>query len=490
MHRKRLNLRRRRCARTPSTPLFLLCLASAPACDSKDEAPAKEAGTAKSDGPTTPPREVPTRVADPSPASPVAEPSTAKFDPFANSNGDALPPDYTGPRYTLNHAYPSEPPPAPATPPWRAALKGEPISADNAVAYVEALKDYIADQGIATLVNDYTAWDPEAAHWYAAPWIANKVPTPKESWPGREPIQGSYPGPGFDQRTYPTLKGAMQDYVAVYYDPTAAVTLGQTFTPDPMNPKPGAQFHEGAIIVKLALTTASPEQWPVMKGSTQSKVFVPPSAETSASTGPKAPVLTDVWALQFDLIVKDAVTAPKTGWVFATLVYDRDAKGDTTWDKMVPLGAMWGNDPEINSAKDPSAPLAETVVNPAAPAYAKITLGWGGRLSGPNDAARLAGKDGERISSCMSCHGTAEYSRGPSTGLADLVPPKDEPGSDTWMQWFQDRPGTQPQTPGDTALDYDMVLRQALLNYETLTSKPGASDRFAAHMTALLRRGK
>ena len=94
-----------------------------------------------------------------------------------------------------------------------------------------------------------------------------------------------------------------------------------------------------------------------------------------------------------------------------TLVYDSAASGDI-WDKMVPLGVEWGNDPEATSA---DMPLRENWINPKAPQYSTQTLGWGGRLSGPNDGARnniavngVVMKN-EPDSGCISCHSTAQW---------------------------------------------------------------------------------
>jgi hypothetical protein len=402
---------------------------------------------------------------------------SGRHNPYADNNGDQLPPGYTGPRYRLNHDYPTSAPKPPADPPWIVALNGQPISQANAVAYVQALKDYIAPD-MQVLVDDYANWDPIKRHWYDQPWIALKI----GNWPGREPIQGTYPGPGFDSTTYPDLKNPMQDYVAVYYNEIAAHTLNQIWQrPNPYSPNPAsAQFAEASIVVKLALTTASGDDWPPMKGSSKSQVFVPPFDGSSPT-----PKLTDVYVLQFDLIVKDSKTAPKTGWVFATLVYDKDAPGKTTWEKLVPLGAMWGNDPNVNSTVNPDAPLAETVVNPAAPAYSKITLGWGGRLSGPNDdaAGQISGQF-QRFSSCMSCHGTGEIAQG------NLVPLAEMPGSPQWMQWFQDRSGTQPQDPGQIALDYDMVSSQALTNWGAAKGTPEGLRRLDRKVKMLRARGR
>ena len=65
----------------------------------------------------------------------------------------------------------------------------------------------------------------------------------------------------------------------------------------------------------------------------------------------------------------------KTGWVFSTLVYDSNASGNSVWDRMVPLGAIWGNDPNVNSAKYSKEELMENYINPHAPAWTKVTLG-------------------------------------------------------------------------------------------------------------------
>lgn len=136
-------------------------------------------------------------------------------------------------------------------------------------------------------------------------------------------------------------------------------------------------------------------------------------------------------------------------------------------------------------------PLAETWSNASAPLYAKETLGWGGRLSGPNDGAVDTNAAVQRssggltpftgryaMSSCMSCHGPAEYrtesfllpvsstceedSCIPETATCSGDSCTADPngnrlvyfaaGSTDFMNWIQDRPGTVPQYQGSTAL--------------------------------------
>ena len=96
--------------------------------------------------------------------------------------------------------------------------------------------------------------------------------------------------------------------------------------------------------------------------------------------------------------------------------------------------------------------------------------------------------DNEPDSSCMSCHGPAEWQPEKHAMLSFLLPsfpnpatgpnnppfklcPKGKgknltficspaPGSPDWSRWFQDRNGTEPQDPntGSIATDYDMVF--------------------------------
>jgi len=223
----------------------------------------------------------------------------------------------------------------------------------------------------------------------------------------------------------------------------------------------------------------------VTNGAAQWPLFL---AIPEVKPGPTA--VPNGYVMQFDIIVKDSVSAPKTGWVFSTLVYNANAKGNDAWDKMVPLGAMWGNDPDVNSAVRPTVPLKENWINAAAPKYSKQTLGWGGRLSGPNDGARHDIQVGTTVmknapdSSCMNCHSPAQWQPTEYKMVTLLMPsypnpnpgppfktcpdgkPNDPyicspaPGSADWMRWFQSHPRTEPLDPstGSIAADYDMVF--------------------------------
>lgn len=77
--------------------------------------------------------------------------------------------------------------------------------------------------------------------------------------------------------------------------------------------------------------------WPVTNGAAKWPLYL--SIPESATPQNPPRVITG-YIIQFDIIVKDTASAPETGWVFSTLVYDVDAPGKDAWDKVVPLGAM------------------------------------------------------------------------------------------------------------------------------------------------------
>lgn len=155
---------------------------------------------------------------------------------------------------------------------------------------------------------------------------------------------------------------------------------------------------------------------------------------------------------------------------------------------MVPLGAMWGNDPDVNSAKEPTKELKQTYINPKAPAWTKVTLGYGKRMSGPFDIAvkynvEVDGKviKSLRSSSCLSCHGTSSYIPSDYSMNTFFYPAYKHdkmpwkmytPGSSEWNEWFQNRWGDVPQSKNKDAiaLDYSTFLEAVLMNYAATLS--------------------
>ncbi len=406
--------------------------------------------------------------------------TAATQNPFANSQVSP-PPNYKGPVFQLSHAYPKSVP-TPAMP-WRDTLNGQPISKGTAGAYANALRQAVSAD-VQVLVAKYPEWNAAKRGWYNQPWLSGI----------REPIHGMFsatqtPGSLFNDKTLTV--NSVNNFAAVYYNATAAVALGNFWGATAMTPNlttQAAQFPEGSLIIKLAFTQVTAAQWPVMNESPSWQIFSTwfDDDGNPASTNTLFPVQ----LMQIDVIVKDTTAAPKTGWVFTTLVYDNGVSG-SFWDRMVPLGAMWGNDPDVTSSDQPGtqAPLNETWINPAAPAYSKATLGWGNRLSGPNDGSVQAanqyidpatGQNGTvpvANSSCMSCHSPAQWQMQsfllPGTMNSSHVYYMAVPSSPEWMRWFQDRSGTQSMDANSFALDYDMMFAfKALPHWAAATGQP------------------
>lgn len=426
------------------------------------------------------------------------ESSNSPIDPFINSSLPNPPKkEYSGPLFQLRHDYPSQLPP-PVSFPWEEVTGNGPITPKNALAYVKALKKYVSSD-MKKLLFHYDQWNPLAESWWESIWLGTE----------REPIHGLYVGSGFPAGTLPDQNLNLTTYVFTLYDERAAVTLGNiwgsnyegAFSPNLTNP--GAQFAEGSVIIKFAFVTSCGADWAPMKGAAVWQAYTPlnesngsgnnPSQSSCPNNGsdgsPTNPALTNLYLMQFDIIVKDSRAAPETGWVFSTLVYDKDAEGEDAWDKMIPLGATWGNNPDvINTSPEALTPpvaisskLTQNYINLNAPAYATATLGWDGRLSGPNDGAVVTpawagGKyypKGLASVGCLGCHSNAQYKQKsfllPTTTYPPTTPNVPgssasalllyEPGSQGWMKWFQNRSGAEPMDPGPNqiGLDYDMV---------------------------------
>lgn len=426
----------------------------------------------------------------------------AKATPFQTNNG-LIPPKsaYSGPYFQLSKDWPQKPLP-PGDTPWQRAIHGQRITPQNAYAYTEALKAYVSANARHLILN-YATWNAAQAGWFNEPWLGSE----------REAIHGTYPAGEFGPSIFPGtgLRTTFATHVLTYYDAKAAYTAFKLWGTTAMMPNvqtQNAQFEEGSVIVKAALfASEDPAKplnwWDAMQGAAVWPLYIGTGAEATNSH-PTHPKVMPGYVAQFDIIVKDSKSSPQTGWVFTTLVYDKDAPGRDAWDKMVPLGAMWGNDPNVTV---PGQPLHENWINPKAPKYSTQTLGWGGRLSGPNDGATnniaVNGKVllNEPDSSCMSCHSPAEWNVKQHKmdsfilpSFQNLKPPpafqpcgdngkpdpngsnicSPAPASADWMTWFQSRSGTQPKDKTSVALDYDDVFAfKALPLWWNAVAPPG-----------------
>jgi hypothetical protein len=181
---------------------------------------------------------------------------------------------------------------------------------------------------------------------------------------------------------------------------------------------------EGSVVVKLLFSQADPTEIPYLKGSPSltANVATPsggasgcvPVSETHRAKG-------TVRLVQVDFAVKDS-RAAKTNWYFGTFAYRNEAPGKTAWKKLVPVGVTWGNDPDLSDtlAAGGQKPTESIVLNKF---QFTRDFGRGGRMNGPLD---------NPVSTCMSCHQTAQ-----KPNSADLAPAASVPWA-TAKCWFRD----------------------------------------------------
>jgi|GEM_PF-829526 hypothetical protein len=433
--------------------------------------------------------------------------------PFADNN-EIYPPDsiYSGPFFKANYDYPKSV--APQEYPWEKITKGKAITKENASEYIMSIREYIKD-AMAVMINEPTNW-PSSEYrkdWYNMGWSAQTYE--KLGWDGLESVYGTMTGQVLKNDVFKDygFEGPMQNHALVYYNDVASLSLDKLWKSNdesgfyPEYTTEAAQFKQNAIIIKAAGTTATAEDWNIMEGAGTFPIY------REMEFGPlkgKGPVLQDLAWIQFDIIIKDTIASPETGWVFSTFIYDKKSTGKTTFDRLELLGVSWGNDP---GKMDTTEVLAETYLNPDAPEYYKANIGYGDRLSGPIDVALVGGikADGTpdsvfvldengkaaggksylhfRASACMSCHGTATF-----PPQNDFYPsPKQNlvytdtlynPLSKGWENYYQNRSGNEimPALDGEQkatmALDYDLFMQFALNNsrlsgnYQNKPEKP------------------
>jgi hypothetical protein len=352
---------------------------------------------------------------------------------FANTI-DTIPAGWTGPVFQLSKDYPAAP--APADPkPWKAFdFKTQPEQ------YVRAVLAYCREGNEAV---DWAGQNNAVRKWYHAPGLV-------KGNNGREFIHGLTRELTSQPKVLaPTQTQAWTNWAVGLYNPVAARTLGQVWQ-GPAAPNPeGVKFDDGAVGVKLLFTTAPTDQVPFLANSKewQANVSLPGTNDRS----PRA-----VRLLQVDVAVRDDRADATTGWVFGTFMYQSDAGGATPFDHLVPVGLMWGNDPDLTPAKAAAgAKPKESWINPASKSP---HVGWLGRLNGPVD---------NPISSCLSCHARAGN---PQTN--DLVFAANATDAEK-LAFFTNVKAGEPFTPGVKSFDYSLQLGIGVRNFPGAPPGPG-----------------
>jgi hypothetical protein len=323
--------------------------------------------------------------------------------------------------------YPPEMPPAEDYPWLKVDFRSDPT------AYMRAVLAYVTEGNVEV---DWKVQDNAVRKWYHAPWMhfaAN----------GREPIHGLT-----SERTSRPLelheaqKKSARNWAVGFYNAPGGYTIGQVWKSPTQPNAQAARFPVGTVSAKLLFTEADETLVPYLKGS----------KEWWAAIDRDGKPPTRMRLLQLDVAIRDERANETTGWVFGTFIYLGDEPGENAFDRLVPVGLAWGNDPQLTKeAFEKGARPTEGWLNPRVEAmFASLprkSLGFRGRVNGPVDNPR---------SSCISCHSMA-MDNGQFAGTLEMIP---RAGSGEYRVglWFRNRKPDQAFIRGRYSLDYSLQL--------------------------------
>lgn len=359
------------------------------------------------------------------------------------------------------------------------------------LAYVMAVRDYIFDGNIrgGSVDGDFIFQENTAGlDWYHVPW---------QHWGplGREGHHGlTREGPLGAHTLAPSQNQTSSAYAVGFYNGPGGFAIGRVWPspdegPDLSSMIAGEGFPEGTVVGKFLFTVLGDDQVPWLANPLQWRAYVYecdiPTAEPCPQdlTGDEPHLTQRVNLLQMDIMVKDGRAGEAADWVFGTFAYNgtlpdghaysdacADIEGDgRKWCNLMPVGVMWGNDPDVRDVAFNDAPT-ETIVNddleetwinrdPDLPA---MHLGFNSRLNGPAD---------NPTSSCMSCHSTGQYpvvsAIMPWLNHPPVpIPEEDTEASDEWMRWFRNfRDGEAFDEGRAISMDFSMQLAKSVENY-------------------------
>ncbi|MCW3463040.1 hypothetical protein [Chitinophaga nivalis] len=344
-------------------------------------------------------------------------------------------------------------------------------------AYMQAVLHYCLE---GNLDVDFKVQDNKVRKWYHAPWLHVTLN-------GREYHHGltrERPVPPFELNKKQNV--GLENWAVGFYNPPGGYTIGKVWESDSIPALQLADFPEGTVSFKLLFTTGTPDKIPFLKGSKEWTANIYPCNPQSGTPAQQAAckakrIDSTVRLLQIDIAVKDK-RAGEAGWAFGTFIYDAGKGGTTVWDKIVPVGLMWGDDSNVDTLINKEGAfinpkLQETVLNAdlieitAATNNLKAYLshhGLGGRLNGPVD---------NPISSCISCHSKAAVTDfGSPAPLANFKLTRKTFTVAAFQEYFSPiKGGTGPLTfEGQTynKLDYSLQLAAGIRNfYQSLIDK-------------------
>jgi hypothetical protein len=325
--------------------------------------------------------------------------------------------------------------------------------------YLLAVRDYIFEGNIeqAGVANDFYLEDNKVRRWFHVPWQ-------HYGRQGREGIHGlTKEGPVNPFVLDSLQKDKWQTYAVGFYNAPGGYMIGKTWT-DAENPDISVMqsegFPEGTVVGKVLFTTTPVEQAPFLKNPIEWDAYT-----TMSYTNDSVRQMSKVRFIQMDIMVRDSQADSTGGWVFGTFVFNGALTNSNPWLNVVPVGIMWGNDPTVTDNLHNSAPkktiinpnLKQTIINTSADLPA-MHLGWGLRLNGPVD---------NTMSSCMSCHSTAQF-----PAISPIMPSMAglNPTDPAWMRFFRNVPCAKPFDAQATSADYSLQLAASIQNFLTARS--------------------
>jgi len=355
--------------------------------------------------------------------------------------GYAPPNDWQGATFALSQNYPATLPP-PEHYPWLTIdFKAHPDD------YLWAVLHYCFEGNVDI---DFLVQKNTVRMWYHAPWL-HFGPNGREFVRGLTKERGS--------RKYelaPTQTEPYRNFAVGFYNASGGYAIGRVWQDSTKPDAKQAMFPEGTVTFKLLFTTAPEATVPMLTGSPEW------SADIDRSPTAQQVLASKVRLLQIDVAVKDQRSL-NGGWVFGTLHYDASVQDQTPWLRLRPLALMWGDDPSLTAAAyatgtrpaegwvNPVSPIVQYRTNPPSGTTPPSTMGWAGRGNGPVDNS---------VSSCLSCHSTAQI---PAT--SPMTPPASLSDSQK-LRWFRDTSIGEAFDSGSTSLDFSLQLGVGIQNLE------------------------
>ncbi|QNH23234.1 hypothetical protein HEP73_04187 [Xanthomonas sp. GW] len=375
--------------------------------------------------------------------------TAGKFPDF----GYAPPQSYKGPVFQLSQDFPQQAPSGP--PPAFFQKLPKPLSNNFETwrGYVDAVKTYCLEGNVE---SDWYVQNNKVRRWYHAPW-QHYGPL------GREGVHGLTKEAQIQvKQLAPTQLTTGQTFAVGIYNDIGGYTFGQVWK-DPQNPDPSFtskpnSFRDGTVVCKALFADVDRSQVPFLQNPVLWTAYVTNSFSSADRT------LKQVALIQMDFAVRDS-RVPGSGWIFGTFQYNGAVSGKPGWQNLVPVGVMWGNDPQNTGNDYTNKQPTQTRINPsilqsainARPELPATHLGWNGRLNGPVD---------NPISSCLSCHMTAESPQlspmNPTFQAASKIPPI---GSKEWMRWFQNNAAGTPFDAAAQSTDFSLQLAGGIANF-------------------------